>query len=108
MGIFLPGPPAMDGDPEPGGPMNRINDNRVIVFDTTLRDGEQAPGFHMTAPEKRRVAAHLARLGVDVIEAGFPVSSPEDFEAVHSIAETIGRGSGAPEICGLARCVEAD
>ncbi len=82
--------------------------NRVKVFDTTLRDGEQSPGFQMSAPEKMRMAEQLARVGVDVIEAGFPVSSPEDFEAVHSIARTIGQRSNAPEIAGLARCVDED
>ena len=60
--------------------------DRVIIFDTTLRDGEQSPGFSMTTPEKLRMAHALAALGVDVMEAGFPVASPDDFAAVHGIA----------------------
>src|SRR3989344_3660701 len=85
--------------------------DKVIIFDTTLRDGEQSPGCSMDAAEKLEVAQQLARLKVDVIEAGFPVSSPVDFQAVKRIAETVGRGKkGAftPQICGLARCVKTD
>lgn len=86
--------------------------DRVIIFDTTLRDGEQSPGCSMDGKEKFEVAQQLARLKVDVIEAGFPVSSPGDFEAVRHIAETVGRGKKTgghiPEICGLARCVKTD
>lgn len=78
--------------------------DRVIVFDTTLRDGEQSPGASLNGEEKFQAARHLADLGVDVIEAGFPVSSPGDFEAVKAIAKDI-RG---PEICGLARAVKGD
>ncbi|MFU8821552.1 MAG: 2-isopropylmalate synthase [Gammaproteobacteria bacterium] len=73
---------------------------RLIIFDTTLRDGEQAPGCSMTDREKIRVATALAELGVDVIEAGFPAASDGDFESVRLIAREI-RG---PVICGLARC----
>ena len=58
--------------------------NRVHIFDTTLRDGEQSPGISLNASEKIEIAQQLARLGVDVIEAGFPIASPGDFEAVHS------------------------
>lgn len=76
----------------------------VTIFDTTLRDGEQAPGCSMTVSEKLRVAAALAELRVDVIEAGFPAASPGDFEAVKAIAE---RNLG-PIICGLARCSAGD
>ena len=76
----------------------------VVFFDTTLRDGEQSPGSSLNASEKLEIAHQLARLGVDVIEAGFPASSPGDFEAVRSIAREV-RG---PVICGLARCVEQD
>jgi 2-isopropylmalate synthase len=76
----------------------------VIFFDTTLRDGEQSPGCSLNASEKLEVAHQLARLGVDVIEAGFPASSPGDFEAVQTIAREV-RGS---VICGLARCTEGD
>ncbi|NVN12199.1 MULTISPECIES: 2-isopropylmalate synthase [Nguyenibacter] len=77
----------------------RIDGNRVIIFDTTLRDGEQSPGFSMNLTEKLRMAEALAELGVDVIEAGFPVASKGDFESVHQIASTV-RG---PVICALAR-----
>ena len=76
-----------------------IAPDRVIIFDTTLRDGEQSPGFSMNIEEKLRMAAALAELGVDVIEAGFPVASPGDFESVERIARDI-RG---PVIAGLAR-----
>ncbi|HHX28900.1 MAG TPA: 2-isopropylmalate synthase, partial [Firmicutes bacterium] len=79
-------------------------DNRVIIFDTTLRDGEQSPGFSMNLKEKLEMAQQLARLGVDVLEAGFPISSPGDFEAVNEIARQI----QGPVICGLARAVEKD
>ena len=74
--------------------------DRLIIFDTTLRDGEQAPGCSMTDREKLRVARALAELGVDVIEAGFPAASDGDFESVRLVAREI-RG---PVICGLARC----
>ena len=77
---------------------------RIVIFDTTLRDGEQSPGASMNLQEKLEIAEALANLGVDVIEAGFPIASPGDFEAVQEIAETI-RG---PVICGLARCRDAD
>src|SRR5262245_24729592 len=77
---------------------------RIVIFDTTLRDGEQSPGASMNIPEKLEVAQALADLGVDVIEAGFPIASPGDFEAVKLVAEQI-RGSS---ICGLARCNEQD
>ena len=80
-------------------------DKRLIrIFDTTLRDGEQSPGASMNLTEKLEVAHSLADLGVDVIEAGFPIASPGDFESVRQIAETI-KGS---TICGLARCSEKD
>jgi 2-isopropylmalate synthase len=78
--------------------------SRVAVFDTTLRDGEQAPGFSMTAAEKVRLAEQLERLGVDIIEAGFPVSSEGDFEAVRAVAARV----RTPTIAGLARAVPAD
>ena len=68
--------------------------DHVRVFDTTLRDGEQAPGCTLTLPEKLAVAGQLARLGVDVIEAGFPASSPGEREAVAAIAERVGRADG--------------
>ncbi len=78
--------------------------DRVIIFDTTLRDGEQSPGFSMNLQEKLRMAEALAGLGVDVIEAGFPIASPGDFESVKLIAEEV-RG---PVIAGLARTGRAD
>jgi len=78
--------------------------NRVVIFDTTLRDGEQCPGATMNLHEKLEVARQLARLKVDVIEAGFPIASPGDFEAVHQIAQTI----KGPTICGLARTIDKD
>jgi 2-isopropylmalate synthase len=77
--------------------------DRVIIFDTTLRDGEQAPGFSMNAMEKLEMARQLARLNVDVIEAGFPISSEEDFEATREVARQVGALEGAPIICGLSR-----
>ena len=78
--------------------------NRVIIFDTTLRDGEQSPGISLNATEKLEIAQQLARLGVDVIEAGFPIASPGDFEGVQSIARTV----EGPVITGLARTHVAD
>ncbi|WP_242522808.1 2-isopropylmalate synthase [Candidatus Methylacidiphilum infernorum] len=77
---------------------------RLIVFDTTLRDGEQCPGASMTSRQKLEVAKQLARLGVDVIEAGFPVISQGDFESVSEIAAQV----KGPKICGLARCLPKD
>jgi len=78
--------------------------SRVHVFDTTLRDGEQAPGFSMTPQEKLRLAQQLDRLGVDIIEAGFPISSEGDFDAVRTIAQAVRR----PKIAGLARATRLD
>jgi 2-isopropylmalate synthase len=77
--------------------------DRVIIFDTTLRDGEQSPGFSMNTMEKLEMARQLARLGVDVIEAGFPISSEDDFEATREVAKQVGTLDGAPSICGLSR-----
>jgi 2-isopropylmalate synthase len=77
---------------------------RIIIFDTTLRDGEQSPGASMNLKEKMEVAQALVDLGVDVIEAGFPIASPGDFESVREIAKNV-RGA---RICGLARCNDAD
>ncbi|MHB8619705.1 MAG: 2-isopropylmalate synthase [Chloroflexota bacterium] len=77
---------------------------KVAIFDTTLRDGEQSPGCSLSFPEKLEIAHQLARLGVDVIEAGFPISSPGDFQAVQTIARQV-RG---PMITGLGRAVEKD
>lgn len=81
---------------------------RVKIFDTTLRDGEQAPGCTMNTEEKLTVARQLAKLGVDIIEAGFPISSEGDFEAVTKIAQTVGNLADPPIICGLARSVKKD
>jgi 2-isopropylmalate synthase len=88
------------------------NENYVRIFDTTLRDGEQSPGATMTSAEKLEVARALVRLGVDIIEAGFPIASPDDFEAVRRIAEEVGHMPGPtgqfPMICGLARTTTQD
>ncbi len=81
-----------------------MKNNRIIIFDTTLRDGEQCPGASMNLREKLEVARQLARLKVDVIEAGFPITSEGDFQAVQTIAREI----KGPVICGLARCVAKD
>src|SRR5918996_1995511 len=78
--------------------------DRVHIFDTTLRDGEQSPGISLNTQEKVEIAQQLARLGVDVIEAGFPITSPGDFEAVQAIAREV----DGPVVCGLARTHKAD
>ena len=78
--------------------------NKVIIFDTTLRDGEQALNASLSVHEKLQIALSLERLGVDIMEVGFPVSSPGDFESVQEIARTIKNA----RVCGLARAVEAD
>src|SRR5260370_24331969 len=80
------------------------DENRVHIFDTTLRDGEQSPGISLNTQEKVEIAQQLARLGVDVIEAGFPITSPGDSEAVRDIARTV----EGPVICGLARTHKRD
>src|SRR3989442_14747611 len=77
--------------------------DRIIIFDTTLRDGEQAPGFSMNTQEKLEMARQLARLNVDVIEAGFPISSDEDFEAGGEVGQQGGDREGGPNICGAQR-----
>lgn len=81
-----------------------MSDNRIRIFDTTLRDGEQAPGCSMMLGEKLRIAKALSELHVDIIEAGFPAASPGDFESVKAIADS----NFGPVICGLARCNAAD
>ena len=78
--------------------------DRLIIFDTTLRDGEQSPGASMTKDEKVRIARGLERMHVDVIEAGFPIASPGDFEAVKAVAESITES----RVCGLARALDKD
>src|ERR1700737_1257972 len=82
----------------------RNEQDRVLIFDTTLRDGEQSPGISLNRQEKLEIAQQLARLGVDVIEAGFPITSPGDFESVQAIAREV----EGPVICGLARTVSQD
>jgi len=85
--------------------MSTIHDpDRVLIFDTTLRDGEQSPGISLNTQEKLEIAQQLARLGVDVIEAGFPITSPGDFQAVQEIARQV----EGPVICALARTAAAD
>jgi len=81
-----------------------MSKEKVMIFDTTLRDGEQAAGSRLDVREKLDIARQLVRLGVDIIEAGFPISSPKDFEAVEVISSQI----EGPIICGLSRAVEAD
>ena len=76
----------------------------VQIFDTTLRDGEQVPGCKLDAPQKLEIAARLDELGVDVIEAGFPVSSPGDFKAVAQVAALVKNAT----VCGLTRSVQKD
>src|SRR5207248_2277340 len=76
----------------------------VRIFDTTLRDGEQSPGATLTRAEKVEIARHLEAMGVDIIEAGFPISSPGDFESVKAIAAELTRSV----VCGLARCTPKD
>jgi len=92
-----------------------MSSNYIRIFDTSLRDGEQAPGASMTSAEKLEVARALARLGVDVIEAGFPAASPDDLAAVQAIAAEVGQApvegrpqSEPPIVCGLARCTRND
>ena len=83
---------------------NTVDDNVVRVFDTTLRDGEQSPGATLSSAEKLEIARQLARLGVDIIEAGFPISSPGDFNSVNEISKVIKNAS----VCGLSRAVLKD
>jgi len=92
---------------------NKISDpDYVRIFDTTLRDGEQSPGATLTSDEKLEIAHNLAKLGVDIIEAGFPIASPDDFAAVKQIAEVVGNevfeDGYVPVICGLSRANEKD
>lgn len=77
---------------------------KLIIFDTTLRDGEQAPGAALTSQQKLEIAYELEKLGVDVIEAGFPIASPDDFKAVQMVAKNITKSA----VCGLARCLKPD
>src|SRR3954454_14813586 len=84
--------------------MQDTDKDRVRIFDTTLRDGEQSPGISLNRHEKVEIASQLARLGVDIIEAGFPITSPCDFDAVPAIARQV----EGPVICGLARTSKQD
>src|ERR1700733_15997623 len=79
-------------------------DKKVFIFDTTLRDGEQVPGCKLNTKEKIEIALKLEELGVDIIEAGFPISSPGDFHSVEEIAKIIKNST----VCGLSRAVEKD
>ena len=78
--------------------------DKLIIFDTTLRDGEQSPGASMTKDEKLRIAKALERMHVDIIEAGFPIASPGDFEAVKAVSQLITQST----VCGLARALNKD
>ena len=83
-----------------------MDPDRIVIFDTTLRDGEQSPGFSMNLEEKLRMAEALAELGVDVMEAGFPIASVGDFESVQAIAKRFAKDG--PVVCGLARTAAGD
>src|ERR687884_287708 len=87
-----------------GDKTNHMADKKVFIFDTTLRDGEQVPGCKLNTKEKLRLALQLEELGVDVIEAGFPISSPGDFESVRQISVNIKDAI----VCGLSRAVKKD
>ena len=84
--------------------MSKTSQDHIEIFDTTLRDGEQSAGTAMTVEEKLVVARQLERLGVDILEAGFPISSPGDFEAVQNISKEV----TTPVIAALARAVASD
>ena len=84
--------------------MKKVQNDRVLIFDTTLRDGEQCPGASLNQREKIEIAQQLARLNVDVIEAGFPIASPADLKAVQAVADQV----KGPQIAGLARSLEKD
>src|SRR5918998_4463792 len=81
-----------------------MSENKVYIFDTTLRDGEQVPGCKLNTAEKLELAQQLEDLGVDIIEAGFPISSPGDFESVNQISKIIKNAT----VCGLTRAVQKD
>ena len=81
-----------------------MNMNELIIFDTTLRDGEQSPGASMTQEEKLRIAKQLEKLGVNVIEAGFAAASPGDFSSINAISKIINKST----VCSLARALESD
>ena len=81
-----------------------MSKERIVIFDTTLRDGEQSPGASMNTEEKIQIASQLEKLGVDVIEAGFAAASPGDFDAIHKIAQRVKNST----VCSLARALEKD
>ena len=81
-----------------------MKNDKVYIFDTTLRDGEQVPGCKLNTPEKVEIALQLEQLGVDIIEAGFPISSPGDFKSVEAICKAV----NDPIVCGLSRAVMKD
>ena len=83
---------------------NSIDNSKLIIFDTTLRDGEQSPGASMTKDEKVRIAKSLEKMRVDIIEAGFPIASEGDFESVKAVASVIKDST----VCALARALEKD
>src|ERR1700748_1394215 len=88
--------------------LGKLDDDRIIIFDTTLRDGDQSPGFSMNLNEKIRMAEALTELGIDVMEAGFPIASIGDYDSVKPMAETAGQRADTPVICGLARSGRED
>jgi 2-isopropylmalate synthase len=88
--------------------MEPKEDSRVLIFDTTLRDGEQSPGAALSVSEKVKLARQLARLRVDVIEAGYPAASPDDLRAVQRVAKAVSDGEHVPAVCALARAVSGD
>src|SRR6478752_6936638 len=98
-----PGEGASEKDPIPMS-ITPSDKDRVVIFDTTLRDGEQSPGATMTHEEKLEVAEVLDQMGVDIIEAGFPIASEGDFAAVHEIAQRTKNSV----VCGLARAAFKD
>ncbi len=100
--------PESDHNSTPAASTTGDDPGHLVVFDTTLRDGEQSPGISLDAGEKLEIAEQLARLGVDYIEAGFPVASVGDFEAVQVIARSVGNGPSAPVIAGLSRTNVSD
>lgn len=109
----FPGSIQCSGQRRPQYVPSRIDDPCYVrIFDTTLRDGEQSPGATLTSKEKLDIARQLVKLGVDIIEAGFPIASPDDLEAVKLIAREVGTNVNdegyVPVICGLARCNKAD
>ena len=112
---LVPGPDdsSVKRAPRPEYIPGKIEDQSYVrVFDTTLRDGEQSPGATLTSTEKVQIATNLAKLGVDIIEAGFPIASPDDLEAVRNIARVVGNkvydDGYVPVICGLSRANEKD